>query len=159
MKRLVRVVPAGDWRTIPNYGERYLVNALGGVWGYHFGSPLKGVVDHKGYPRVLIVDEDGRKRARLVHQLVMEAFVGPYPSAGMEIRHLDGDPSNNSLSNLAYGTKSENARDRLLHGTDANARKTHCKRGHAFDDANTRVRPDGSRKCRACDREAHRRAA
>jgi hypothetical protein len=33
------------------------------------------------------------------------------------------------------------------HGTE-----THCAKGHAYDELNTRVAPNGARKCRACDR-------
>ncbi|MGW3511200.1 HNH endonuclease signature motif containing protein [Streptomyces sp. NPDC000994] len=36
--------------------------------------------------------------------------------------------------------------------TAINARKTHCTNGHAFTPANTRRRPDNSRRCRACER-------
>ena len=32
------------------------------------------------------------------------------------------------------------------------ARQTSCLRGHAFDMANTRIRPSGLRACRECDR-------
>jgi len=35
-----------------------------------------------------------------------------------------------------------------------NASKTHCKRGHRFDVANTYYTPDGKRRCRTCLREA-----
>lgn len=35
----------------------------------------------------------------------------------------------------------------------AGAAKTHCLAGHLFDEANTYVRADGSRQCRACARE------
>jgi WhiB family redox-sensing transcriptional regulator len=35
-----------------------------------------------------------------------------------------------------------------------NASKTHCKRGHPFDQANTYYAPDGQRRCRTCLREA-----
>lgn len=35
----------------------------------------------------------------------------------------------------------------------ANAVKTHCDAGHLFDAANTYVRPDGYRDCRACKRD------
>ena len=31
--------------------------------------------------------------------------------------------------------------------------KTHCGRGHPFDEANTYVTPRGVRHCRACHRE------
>jgi hypothetical protein len=37
-----------------------------------------------------------------------------------------------------------------------NGRKTRCVRGHEFDEANTYIRPDGKRLCRACDALAHR---
>lgn len=33
-----------------------------------------------------------------------------------------------------------------------NARKTHCPKGHAYDESNTRIDPRGSRVCRACHR-------
>jgi adenine-specific DNA glycosylase len=36
-----------------------------------------------------------------------------------------------------------------------NASKTRCKRGHLFDAANTYYAADGSRRCRACLREAY----
>ncbi len=51
-----------------------------------------------------------------VHRSVALAFIGPRPP-GYEVRHLDGDVSNNALSNLVYGTKSENESDKLVHGT------------------------------------------
>jgi len=35
-----------------------------------------------------------------------------------------------------------------------NARKTHCKRGHPFDAANTYYAPGGQRRCRTCLRRA-----
>lgn len=53
---------------------------------------------------------NGRRRTRLVHRIVLEAFVGPRPR-GMECRHLDGNPRNNSLSNLCWGTHEENTAD------------------------------------------------
>jgi WhiB family transcriptional regulator, redox-sensing transcriptional regulator len=34
------------------------------------------------------------------------------------------------------------------------ASKTHCKRGHPFDAANTYYAPDGQRRCRRCLRDA-----
>lgn len=57
-----------------------------------------------------------RNRMHFVHRLVLEAFVGPCPP-GFECRHLDGDPSNNCLDNLAWGTPKSNQGDRVRHGT------------------------------------------
>jgi HNH endonuclease len=38
-----------------------------------------------------------------------------------------------------------------------NAKKTHCPKGHAYDEANTYLYPNGSRQCRTCRREGIRR--
>ena len=60
-------------------------------------------------------------RTRPLHQLVLEAYVGPKPSQ-MCCRHLDGNPSNNKLSNLSWGTYSENWEDRKKHGNGTGPR-------------------------------------
>ena len=57
-----------------------------------------------------------RSKSVTVHSLVMLAFKGECPE-GLCIRHLDSDPTNNSLSNLVYGTLAENQGDRLEAGT------------------------------------------
>jgi hypothetical protein len=59
----------------------------------------------------------GRRRDIQVHSLVLLCFVGARGS-GQVCRHLDGDPSNNRLSNLVWGTPAENHRDRIEHGND-----------------------------------------
>ncbi|HYH69326.1 MAG TPA: HNH endonuclease [Urbifossiella sp.] len=50
-----------------------------------------------------------------VHRLVLFAWVGP-PGVGEECRHLDGNRSNNTVGNLAWGTPKENAADRTAMG-------------------------------------------
>lgn len=49
-----------------------------------------------------------------IHTLVLLAYVGPRPE-GFVCRHLDGNPRNNHISNLKWGTYKENAADRTLH--------------------------------------------
>lgn len=97
------------------------------------------------------IHQDGKQSTRLVHHLVLEAFVGPRP-VGMEACHGDGDASNNTLSNLRWDTHRENEADKLRHGTHVNASKTHCIRGHEL--ASPNLVPSeldlGFRKCRAC---------
>lgn len=53
-----------------------------------------------------------------------------------------------------------NPRASRLTQPSINAAKTHCVNGHAFDPANTYIRPDGYRDCRVCRAatEARRRA-
>lgn len=56
----------------------------------------------------------GSRNSRLVHHLVLGAFVGPRP-AGTECRHLDGNPRNNRLENLKWDTRGNNGRDKKWH--------------------------------------------
>jgi hypothetical protein len=65
----------------------------------------------RGYPAVNLLG-----RSRLVHHLVLEAFVGPRPS-GYEGCHGNGIRTDNRLANLRWDTMSGNQMDRVLHGT------------------------------------------
>ena len=65
-----------------------------------------------GHLKVGFTVEGSKVRWFQIHQLVMRAFVGECP-AGQEVRHLDSCPWNNTLPNLTYGTRKENAQDRL----------------------------------------------
>lgn len=91
---------------------------------------------------------NGVGRSLLVHKLVMLAFVGPCPD-GLEVLHYDDDPLNNRLSNLRYGTRSENQLDSVRNGRHAQAAKTHCIHGHEYTPMNT-GRDRGQRYCRTC---------
>jgi hypothetical protein len=106
------------WRPIPGY-DGYEASNLGRVrsldrwlekknrvkW-FQRGRVLRQPSDH-GYPRT---------KLGYVHTLVMLAFYGPPPD-GMWAAHNDGDSSNNRLDNLRYATPSDNAMDRVAHGT------------------------------------------
>ena len=51
-----------------------------------------------------------------IHVIVARVFLPP-PSPGQDrVRHLDGDPANNCVVNLAWGTQKENADDMIRHG-------------------------------------------
>lgn len=76
---------------------------------------LKSHPTRHGYLTVHLC-RDGRRFSRAVHRLVLEAFIGPRPP-GMECRHLDGNRRNNAATNLCWGTRSQNALDRVRHGT------------------------------------------
>ena len=80
-----------------------------------FEKILSATSDKCGYQMVSL-SRFGNGTTTRVHTLVLEAFVGP-KSEGMECRHLDGDPANNRLENLAWGTPSENQSDKIQHGT------------------------------------------
>jgi hypothetical protein len=75
-------------------------------WKRLAASPERG----RGYVHVNLYRHGAKLRHFRIHVLVMLAFVGPCPE-GLEIRHLDGNKSNNRLGNLAYGTPTENGED------------------------------------------------
>ena len=155
-------LPGEQWLPVPGYGGAYLVSSLGRVWSNHRGGRMRKQHKKKkgGYGEILLA-LNGTMKMHLAHQLVALAFIGPRPK-GQQVRHLDGNPQNNALSNLAYGTGSENVHDSLEHGTQAEARKTHCPARHPYDNANTyiEITRDGrrKRKCRKCRVVAVRKA-
>lgn len=152
------------WKPIVGFEGRYDVSDHGRVrshirWNRKPTPRIMNLTPHvTGVPylKVRLTDGVGGHPTLLVHRLVMDAFVGPCPD-GLEVRHLDGDPSNNRLSNLQYGTRPENQLDAVRHGTHVNASKTHCSQGHKFTPENTisngRVK---ARRCRMCHRERER---
>jgi hypothetical protein len=109
---------------------------------------MKGSPQGGGYLNVRL-SKDGRGLSRMIHLVVAEAFLGPRPP-NRETRHLDGNGENNALSNLVYGTRSENMLDKVRHGTHHEANKTHCPRNHEYTVENTYVSPRGYRVCRRC---------
>jgi len=90
-------------------------NGRGKIRPWDKARRLKPSTAKDGYRRVCL-SHNGREQTALVHTLVLTAFVGPRPT-GMECRHIDGCKTNNHVSNLAWGTSSENHHDKLLHGT------------------------------------------
>jgi hypothetical protein len=50
-----------------------------------------------------------------VHTLILETFVGPRPKGMKALHDPDPDRSNNRLSNLRWGTTSDNMRDAIRH--------------------------------------------
>lgn len=146
------------WADVPGYNGRYRVSSLGrvqsnarGAWAFMQGRPGRG-----NYIRVgLSQPGDRSPRSFFVHKLVLLSFRGPR-QAGQVVRHLNGDPSDNRLENLAYGTAAENQRDSVRHGTQWHKGKTRCPHGHEYTPENTYIRPNGGRKCRTCNRENER---
>lgn len=109
------------WKPVVGYEGLYEVSNQGCVRGVERkdtlgrrvnGKTLKpGTNGQTGHRFVCLHDHEGRIRQIYVHRIVLEAFVGACPP-GMECLHGDDNPAHNMLSNLRWGTRSENLLDR-----------------------------------------------
>lgn len=119
-----------EYRDIPGFKD-YRIGTDGSVWSkrkmnfsafseYQPWKRIKVAMSRgknakQGYPHFNIYRE-GKRHTGHVHVLVLLTFRGPKPD-GHIARHLDGDPTNNHLDNLAWGTPKENSDDKYIHGT------------------------------------------
>ncbi len=55
------------------------------------------------------INKNGKSKMMLVHRLVATSFI-PNPEGKSQVNHIDGDPSNNHISNLEWVTSKENMR-------------------------------------------------
>lgn len=120
------------WKDIKGYEGLYQVSDLGRV------KSLERKVRHRGrlitikekYLKINISEylkgyrktsiglyKGGKKVSTDVHTLVAEAFLGERPNAKAEIRHINGDSTDNRLSNLIYGSSSDNRIDMYRYGS------------------------------------------
>lgn len=165
-----------QWRAVIGWEGLYEVSSLGRVRsldrmlphrhaGHLYRKPGRVLKTYKGPPHgyhavSLSCMRDGVqvRKVRRVHTLVLEAFVGPRQPGYVACHGVSGI-DDNSVSNLRWGTQSENIQDVIRDGNNFELNKTHCKNGHPFDKENTYFNPakQGSRSCRTCVREAGRR--
>lgn len=161
-----------QWRPVRGWENVYLVSDMGRVMSLarevhqvRYGRPflrrlpdriLRGNLNTSGHRQVSLTPLSGPPLVlRLVHHLVLEAFVGPCP-AGLEGCHNNGVSDDNRLINLRWDTRSANQLDAVRHGVHASTAKTHCPRFHPYDEVNTvwRINTKGrsTRCCRECER-------
>lgn len=90
------------------------VFSVGSNWrGYGKRKLIAFLWDGYLYVRLTI---GGKRKKHYIHKLVAAKFLPPRPSLLYEIRHLDGQKTNNHISNLVWGTRKDNAEDREKHG-------------------------------------------
>lgn len=97
-----------QWKDIPGYEGRYQVSNHGRVRSLLFcrnGRILKPDIVSNGYARVHFQF----KKTFLLHRLVASAFI-PNPKNLATVNHIDGDKTNNHVSNLEWSSYSDNMR-------------------------------------------------
>lgn len=115
-----------EWRDIPGYEGEYQASTLGRIKSLK--RQVRGVNWKTGTDFLRTVPERILRPGRFcksghvsvvlrhgtcgqpVHQLIMRTFVGD-PPKGKEVLHINGNPQDNRLENLRYGTRTENILD------------------------------------------------
>lgn len=114
------------WKDIPGKEGRYQASNLGRVRSlprverrrtshgsmadyFYQGKILSTRAKGCGHLNVTIDN-----KTLLTHRLVLMTFVGP-PGPGQECLHIDGNPANNKLENLRWGSRFENRADIRRH--------------------------------------------
>jgi len=104
------------WKPVVGYEGLYEVSSLGRIRSLPRNTTHGGIMKpyrspHNGYMYVALTKCGDRKTKR-VHKLVLMAFdprpTGAYYDKNYTINHIDGDKTNNMLSNLEWCTQSEN---------------------------------------------------
>lgn len=93
------------YKTIEDY-PNYEVSNLGNVRNKKTGRVLRPSVDKDGYLYVQLYNDNKPKTFR-IHRLVTSTLI-PNPENKKEVNHINGDKTNNCVSNLEWCTRSEN---------------------------------------------------
>ena len=101
------------WKDIEGYEGTYQISSLGNIKSlprktnnqFYKGIYLKQTL-YKGYLKVQLSNHS-KSKWFLVHRLVAMAFI-PNPQNKPQVNHIDGNKSNNKVSNLEWVTGSEN---------------------------------------------------
>ena len=117
-------LPGEVWKPFPT-DPRYHVSNMGRVTGAT-DVLLKVKIINDGYQSFKYWN-DGKLVDVKVCRAVMQTFVGALPK-GKVTRHLNGNPADNRLLNLVYGTQKQNVADSVRHGTKCvGANSPHAK--------------------------------
>jgi hypothetical protein len=104
-----------QWRDVVGYAGYYQVSSEGrvkslgrsvdGPWGVMtLGTKILRGRDCRGYKRIQL-NRNTEKKYKYVHTLVLEAFIGPKPSAMHQCQHIDGCRANNAATNLKWALR------------------------------------------------------
>jgi hypothetical protein len=112
MKNLKKYEQATQIADYPDYW----ITSHGRVWSTKgSGRWLKPTTQKEGY-QLADLWKNGKHKTFRIHRLVAEAFL-ENPNGYRCVLHGDGDPANNHVENLRYGTRKMNYADAVKHGT------------------------------------------
>ena len=97
-----------NFKNIQGYEGLYSISDEGKVWSHRSNKFLKETSGDNGYLQVNLYKNKSSKYFR-IHKLVASHFLGEIP-AGLTVDHIDGNKKNNSVKNLQFLSRGENAK-------------------------------------------------
>ncbi len=104
-----------EWKPVVGYSDLYLVSTQGEVKGIKSKKILKQSPDENNHLQVGLCKK-GKSTTTHVHVIVAQAFHGFQPPDKPYACHNDGNPQNNTPSNVYWGTPTQNSADAKRHG-------------------------------------------
>lgn len=92
---------------IPELKDRYFINEKGELFTDYGKTQLKDCMKN-GYVKNGLVLKNGKSRHYFRHRLMMLCFNPREDADKLQVNHIDGDKTNNSLENLEWCTNQEN---------------------------------------------------
>lgn len=116
------------WKDVVGYEGLYMVSNMGRVMstkrasnkyiGDYLKNTIKSISSNKAGYSFINMYKDGKCKSKYVHRMVAQAFL-PNQNNLLEVNHINGVKSDNSLQNLEWVSGSENK----IHSYDTGLRK------------------------------------
>jgi len=100
---------------IANHEQRYTINKHAEILNLANNKLKKHTLNSNGYYKVGLADGCGGHTQYSIHRLVAMHFI-PNPHNHPQVNHIDGDKSNNDITNLEWCTREKNIQHSLRTG-------------------------------------------
>lgn len=119
-----------QWKPVVGYEEKYAVSNLGNVMNIQTYKLVRPRKTKRGYMHINLCS-----KTHQLHRVVAMSWL-PNPDNKPHVDHIDGDTTNNRVSNLEWVTPSENSMRRERRSWSTSARKVKCSNGKTYESVN-----------------------
>lgn len=95
------ITPSPKWVEIEGYEGIYQISSRGEIYNMREFKGVSTFMKKDGYECVALTDNQGKVKQHRVHRLVAIAFI-PNPDNKNVVRHIDGNKTNNNVTNLTW---------------------------------------------------------
>lgn len=106
--------------------KNLLVSNKGNVKSFTTNKPRKTQKTKQGYESITFKTLDGKRKTKHLQRIVAETFIPCKNKQLLEVNHINGNKSDNSVENLEWTTRQEN----LQHARDNNLFKKQYKQAN-----------------------------